>query len=68
MKTYKTREGHYVSEKPKEYFVGLDKRGQEVFIGDLMRDTTNRLFNGKKFKVDEKTWIYYINISVKITK
>ena len=36
MKTYETREGKWISEKPKEYFKGFDSHGNKVFVGDTM--------------------------------
>lgn len=36
MKTWKTREGKWVSEQPKEYMIGVDKHGDEVFINDVL--------------------------------
>ena len=36
MKTWKTREGKWVSEQPKEYLIGVDKHGEEVFINDIL--------------------------------
>lgn len=60
MRTYKTREGKFVSEKPKEYLKGFDSHGNEVFIGDTMIEKDSK----KTFKVYESTWSYEISISV----
>jgi len=36
MKTWKNREGKWVSEQPREYMIGVDKHGEEVFIDDIL--------------------------------
>jgi len=60
MKTWETRSGEFVSEKPKEYLVALDAHGEKVFIGDRM------IWNKTKseFNVDETTWLFQIRLSV----
>ena len=65
MKTWLTREGLHVSEKPKEYFVGKDTHGNNVFIGDICR---SKDFKGM-FKVLENDYFsssYYISKSILI--
>ena len=67
MRTWLNRDGVYVSIKPKEYFVGKDSRGKDVFIGDICR---NKDFSGT-FKVVEGDYFsspYYISKSIKINK
>jgi hypothetical protein len=61
MKTWLNREGVCVSEKPKEYFVGKDAHGNNVFIGDVMK--SKDFFKGE-FKVIEDDYFstpYYIS-------
>jgi len=63
MKTWLNRDGIYVNEKPKEYFVGKDSHGNDVFIGDIMKSKDFK----KEFKVIEGDYFsspYYISKSV----
>jgi len=63
MKTWLNREGVYVSEKPKEYFVGKDAHGNNVFIGDTMKSKDFK----EEFKVIEGDYFstpYYISKSI----
>lgn len=63
MKTWLTREGVYVSEKPKQYFVGKDSQGNDVFIGDTCRYKDSK----RTFKVMENDYFsssYYISKSI----
>ena len=65
MKTWLTREYIFVSDKPKEYFVGKDSHGNDVFIGDTCRHKDSK----RTFKVIEGEYFsspYYISISTKI--
>ena len=66
MKTWLNRDGIYVSEKPKEYFVGKDAHGNDVFIGDKMKSKDFK----KTFKVlDNGDWFstpYYISKCIKL--
>jgi len=55
MKTWLNREGFYVSEKPKEYVVGKDCHGNDVFIGDNMKSKDFK----REFKVMENDYILY---------
>ena len=67
MKTWLNREGEHVSEKPKEYFVGKDAHGNDVFIGDICRSKdSKRLF--KVLEGDYFTTPFYISNSVLIPK
>ena len=59
MKTYETREGKWISEKPKEYFKGFDSHGNKVFVGDTMIRKESK----RTFKVYEKTSSYEIEIA-----
>lgn len=65
MKTWLTRDGLYVSDKPKEYFVGKDSHENNVFIGDICK---NKGFPCT-FKVTENDYFctpYYISKSIKL--
>ena len=60
MKTWLNREGVYVSEKPKEYFVGKDAHGNNIFIGDVVQTKDSK----REFKVTEGDYFsspYYIS-------
>lgn len=59
MRTWKTKEGKYVSEKPENYFVALDYDGNEVYIGDTMFHRNSK----RTFIVYEKTWPCEIKIA-----
>ena len=67
MKTWLTREGLYVSTKPKEPFIGKDAHGNNVFVGDMCRSKeTKRIF--KVLENDYFSNEYYISKSVKVIK
>ena len=57
MKTYKNREGKYVSEEPDSFYVGLDAHGKEVFTGDYIYDKKWDIVH----KIDNLNylWMYY---------
>ena len=57
MKTYETREGKWISEKPKEYFKGFDSHGNKVFVGDTM---IRRL---KKLKMKEQLLLMVLQLN-----
>lgn len=62
MKTWLNREGLFVSQKPKEYFVGKDAHGNLVFIGDTLKHKDSK----RTFKVIENDYYsspYYISKS-----
>lgn len=60
METWLNRDGVYVDEKPKEYFIGKDSHGNNVFIGDIVKSKDLK----KEFKVIENDYFstpYYIS-------
>jgi hypothetical protein len=69
MKTWKNREGKYVSEKPKEFCIGTDKRGNELFIGDIIINTDTK-YEAKIEDKDLRWWFqhYCRNFYKKIKK
>ena len=53
MKTYKNREGKYVSEEPKSFYVGIDSHGDEVFTGDRIYDNKWK----RVYKIDNVNYV-----------
>lgn len=65
MKTWLNREGVYVSEKPKEYFMGKDAHGNNVYIGDICEHRENkRVFRFKVFEGDYFSSKWFISKSI----
>lgn len=60
MRTWLNKDGLYVSDKPKEYFVGKDAHGNNVFIGDTLQFKDSKIC----FKVADEQYFgtsYYIS-------
>ena len=65
MRTWLNRDGLYVSDKPKEYFIGKDAHGDNVFINDICEHThKTRTFKFKVTENDYHSTPYFISKSI----
>jgi len=62
MKTWLNKNGLYTSDKPKEYFVGKDSQGNDVFIGDICyHKVSERKRSFKVLEGDYFSSVYYLS-------